>query len=441
MILSDNAQTILNILCAAGYEAFAVGGCVRDMLRGLTPSDIDITTNALPEQIVRVFEGYRVIPTGAKHGTVTVLLNGDPFEITTYRTDGTYSDGRHPDSVRFTSSLQKDLARRDFTVNAMAFHPEIGLVDPFNGQRDLNDRLLRCVGDAQTRFSEDALRIARLLRFMSVLDFDAEPQTAAAAHRAYQTLDVVAAERKRVELMKCLCGKGFLRAATQFPDILCRIVPSLQPLYGFEQHNPHHSFDIYTHTIRAVAAAKNDPIVRLAVLLHDIGKPQTFFLDEQGIGHFYGHPAVSETLAQNTLKALRFDNATINAVLPLVRHHDLPLTDDKKQIKRWLSRLGEITFWRLLEVKKADARGCHEHSTPPDFSGIYRLVEQIKAENACLTLRDLAVNGQDLLALGVSAGPRIGEILNALLEAVIEEQTANTRDELLAIIKERYLDV
>lgn len=441
MNLSPSATHIIHTLNNAGFEAFAVGGCIRDMLRGITPDDIDITTNALPSQILQVFSNERVIPTGLQHGTVTVLIENEPFEITTYRTDGTYSDGRHPDTVAFTASLSEDLARRDFTINAMAYHPVIGIVDPFDGKADLKKRLLRCVGDPAKRFDEDALRIARLVRFMCTLDFDCDPATAQAAHDAVGNLDMVAAERKRVELMKCLMGDGFLRVSEEFHDVLCRIVPILTPLYGFEQHNLHHSFDVYTHTMRAVHAAEKDPLVRLAALFHDVGKPDTFFKDEHGIGHFYGHPAVSEQLAAQAMHALRFDNATIQAVLPLLRHHDSPILDNRRQIKRYLSKLGRETFERLLLVKQADAAACHLDSVPPDFAFVHAWIEDILAANECLTLRDLAIGGNDLIALGIPAGPSIGILLNRLLEAVIDERCQNDRLSLLALAKELYHDV
>ena len=440
-MLSQGASAIIRQLEHAGFEAYTVGGCVRDLLLGITPDDIDITTNATPEQMMKVLSAFRLIPTGLQHGTVTVLAEGESFEVTTYRTDGTYSDGRHPDNVSFSASLEEDLARRDFTVNAMAYHPEKGLIDPFGGQEDLKNRLLRCVGNPTTRFTEDALRIARLVRFMSVLGFHAESDTARAAHTLCDRLSLVAAERKRVELMKLLVGGSFSQVALSFTDVLCRLVPALTPLVGFEQHNPHHEFDVYTHTVRAVAHAVQDPVVRLAVLLHDIGKPATFFLDEQGIGHFYGHPPISETLTKTALTDLRFDNATIEAVLPLVRYHDMPIHNDRKQIKRRLSKLGKETFLRLLHVKEADAMGCRENSLPPDFRAVRELVEDIYREQECLTLRDLAVNGKDLLALGIPAGPSLGYLLGFLLEAVLDERCANEHDALITLVKERAKDV
>ena len=435
MKLPSSAIYILQQLNNAGFEAFVVGGCVRDFLRGITPDDIDITTNALPEQILDVFHNDRTIPTGLQHGTITVLLNDEPFEITTYRTDGTYSDGRHPDSVAFTTSLEADLARRDFTVNAMAYHPKQGLIDPFGGKQDLERGVLRCVGDPMTRFTEDALRIARLVRFMSVLSFKCDDNTAQAAHNLVTRLDLVAAERKRVELMKLIMGDGFLEAATIFSDVLCQMVPALSPLCGFEQHNPHHSFDVYTHTVRAVHFAAKDPIVRLAVLLHDTGKPATFFKDQNGIGHFYGHPVESEKAAVDTLKRLRFDNITSQIVTTLVRWHDKPVTEHRRQIKRYMSKIGVDTLRRLICVKEADARGCHIDSKAPDYHPIQILIEDILQNNECFTMSSLAVNGNDLIDDGFEAGPMIGAVLRTLLKAVIDDRCENNREALLAYAK------
>ncbi len=436
MYLPDYVSRCIQALEEAGFAAYAVGGCVRDACLGLTPHDYDLCTAALPEQTEAVFAGEKLVLAGKKHGTVGVVTDGGVVEITTFRTEGNYTDCRRPDEVKFVKSLKEDLARRDFTVNAMAYHPEEGIVDPFGGQQDLKDHVLRCVGDAHTRFTEDALRIARLVRFASVLGFHVASDTAHAAHTLCGRLSLVAAERKRVELMKLIVGDNFLQVALTFPDVLCRLVPALSSLVGFAQHNPHHEFDVYTHTVRAVHAAVKDPVVRLAVLLHDLGKPATFFLDEQGVGHFYGHPAVSETLAKEALADLRFDNATVEAVLPLVRAHDKPITDDRRQIKRYLSKLGKDTFLRLLHVKEADAMGCRENSLSPDFSVIRELVDEIYREQDCLTLRDLAVNGNDLLALGIPAGPALGHILGHLLDAVLDERCDNEYDALTALAKE-----
>ncbi|MBQ3093999.1 MAG: HD domain-containing protein [Clostridia bacterium] len=437
-MLHTTAVTIITRLNKAGFEAFAVGGCVRDAFRGKIADDIDIATSARPEETMAVFADCRVIPTGVAHGTVTVLLDGRSFEITTYRTDGTYSDARHPDSVQYVRTLEEDLARRDFTVNAMAFHPTLGLIDRFGGMEDLHQKRLRCVGDPYKRFSEDALRIARLVRFMSVLGFTVEEETAAAAHALCNRLQAVAAERKQAEFKKMLTGDGFFQTATAFSDVLCELVPPLTPLVGFEQHSPHHDFDVYTHTVRAVHAAEKELYVRLAVLFHDLGKPDTFFTDEQGVGHFYGHPAVSETLAKDALAALRFDNATIQTVLPLVRYHDTQIAPTKRSVRRWLSRLGKENFDRLLAVKRADALGCKENSQAPDFSELQQVANDIVREAECFSLSSLAIGGNDLLALGYEASPAIGKILRELLDRVIDEQLPNDAAVLKDYVQRRW---
>lgn len=438
MQLPKAALSAIQQLNSHGFEAYAVGGAVRDLVRGLEPDDVDITTNASPEQILQVFADFKTIPTGLQHGTVTVLIDRTPFEITTYRTDGTYSDGRHPDNVTFTTSLTEDLARRDFTINAMAYHPQEGLVDPYGGMDDLHACRLRCVGDAHRRFSEDALRMARLIRFMSVLSYDVEDATLEAARTLCDRLDAVAAERKRVELIKMLCGNGFYAAAMRLPQVMTRLVPPLARCVGFAQHNPHHSFDVYEHTIRAVASAPADPIVRLALLFHDVGKPDCFFRDDHGIGHFYGHPAVSARIAKETLTALRFDNATIRAVLPLVKHHDCPIPAERKIVKRRLSTFGADGLERLLTVKAADAAACHADSIRPAYEDIRRLIAKILEADDCLTLSALAVNGQDLLALGYPKGPMIGNILQDAFDAVLSDTLENEHTALIDYIKGRW---
>ncbi len=438
MMISAQTAYILNKLNAAGYEAFVVGGAVRDMLTQKPSDDIDITTNATPQQVTDVFHGHRIIPTGIQHGTVTILIDGIAFEITTYRTDGTYSDNRHPDKVAFASSIEEDLARRDFTVNAIAYHPRIGLVDPFNGHNDLLHKTLRCVGDANRRFEEDALRIARLIRFAAVLGFDVEPQTAIAADTLCDRLDHVAAERKRVELTKMLLGDGFLKTAMYFHRPLCRIIPSLTPLYGFEQHTPYHDYDVFEHTMRAVNTAPKDLITRLALLFHDIGKPETFTQDDNGIGHFYRHAVVSERIAHDVMTDLRFDNATINAVIPLIHHHGSTLTPDKRCIRRRLHQLGEDGVRRLIDVKTADAAACKQNSSPPDYGAVYETLEEVIRNEECTDRRALAVNGRDVSDMGYPRGPIIGEILDELLYAVMEDRCANTREALSAYIQERW---
>ncbi len=437
-MLPNAAVTVIARLEQAGFDAFAVGGCVRDMLRGVTADDVDITTSAAPDEVMAVFANERVIPTGIAHGTVTVIIEGQSFEVTTYRCDGKYSDSRHPDKVTFTASLTEDLARRDFTVNAMAYHPDKGIIDPFDGQKDLQNGILRCVGDAHTRFTEDALRILRLMRFMSVLSMRADDDTAEAAHALYYRLAAVAAERKRVELTKMLCGDNFETVALAFPEIMCELIPALSPLVDFSQQTPYHDHDAYTHTIKAVAACPNDAIVRLAALFHDLGKPLTFSTGDDGNGHFYGHADHSEVLARDAMTALRFDNATIQAVLPLVKYHHAQIHPERKSVRRWAARLGEDGLRRLLALKIADAAACKDDVTPPCFDDITAVLDDVIDEADCIHLKSLEINGRDLQALGVPAGPQIGTLLQEMLEAVMTDALQNEREALLNFAKARW---
>lgn len=297
MTIPQDALTILQRLNDAGEEAYVVGGCVRDALLGVTPKDWDICTSARPEEMQRIFSGMHVVETGLKHGTLTVVLHHTPYEVTTFRVDGAYTDHRHPDGVTFVTDVTMDLARRDFTVNAMAYHPVRGLVDAFGGREDLARRLIRCVGRPEARFEEDALRILRALRFASVYDFDIDPETASAIHALYPTMAQVAAERIRVELSKLLCGKGVGRILRDYSDVITFLLPELAPSVGFEQHTPYHRFDVWEHTVRAVEAVAPTEALRLTMLLHDSGKPACFTMDAQGVGHAYGHQKRSTELA------------------------------------------------------------------------------------------------------------------------------------------------
>ena len=344
--LSPGAAKALALLQAAGYEAWIVGGCVRDALLGLPPKDYDLTTSALPEETQRVFAAYPRIETGLRHGTVTVLLEGEPLEITTYRVDGAYSDARHPDGVTFTRSLRQDAARRDFTINAMAYAPGWGLQDFFGGQADLARGILRAVGAAEKRFREDALRILRALRFASVLDFTLEGETARAARACAPLLAAVSAERVSGELGKLLCGKAAGRVLRDYPDVLGVVLPEILPMVGLDHRNPHHCYDVWTHTTVAVDHVPPELPLRLALLLHDIGKPDTFSLGEDGQGHFYGHPRRSVELAEGILSRLRFPRRTRERVLTLVRYHDAVLEESPQRVRRWLNKLGPEVFFR-----------------------------------------------------------------------------------------------
>lgn len=425
----------LEELSSRGFESYVVGGCVRDALLGKEPHDWDITTRARPEELLSIFGGYSVLPTGLKHGTVTVLMEGIPIEITTFRRDGSYSDNRHPDYVTFSDTLEDDLSRRDFTVNAMAYAPGRGLADPFGGQADLAAGLLRCVGDPRRRFAEDALRILRALRFSSVLSFSIGRGTALAARELGWLLKNVSAERVREELIKLLCGENCPQVLLEFPGVLGVVLPELLPCVGFDQHNPHHDFDLYTHLVRAVSFAPPDPVLRLTMLLHDIGKPRCYTQSADGVGHCHGHAQVSAAMAEEILRRLRFSNAQREEITALVTHHGLSLPPEPKPIRRSLSKLGAEAFFRLLDIRRCDIKAQRRSPDVRRLSQVDAMEECARAvlsQEECLSLSTLAVGGADLMALGVVPGPRMGEILRALLDGVLDEQWPNERTALLA---------
>lgn len=420
-------------LQAAGYRAHAVGGCVRDILLNKTPHDWDVATSALPGEVKAVFAGTPVIPTGEKHGTVTVLLSGKPLEITTYRVDGTYSDSRRPDFVTFTRTLEEDLARRDFTINAMAWSPEEGIIDCFGGRKDLEDRIVRCVGEPDRRFEEDALRILRALRFAAVLDFSIDPATAVCLRQHREQLHLVAAERISAELQKLLCGAGAGRVLREFPEVFSVFLPELEPLWGFDQHTPYHLWDIYEHTIRSVEAVRPDPVLRLTMLLHDIGKPDCYFTDEKGQGHFKGHPAVSAAMSGKILRRLRMDGDTVRRVRTLIQWHDAGIHPEDTHIRRWLRVLGREDFFALLEVKEADnaAQNQELSDVRPELSKVRELAQGILERKECFSLDGLAITGRELIENGIPAGKQVGYTLEELLQAVMEGRCLNKKDVLL----------
>lgn len=428
----------LRRLEARGFQAWCVGGCVRDSLLGKAPSDWDIATSALPQETKACFAGERLVEAGAAHGTIAwVPSGGNPIEITTFRSDGAYTDGRHPDSVAFSRRLEDDLSRRDFTVNAMAWHPQRGLVDLFHGQEDLSAGLLRCVGEPARRFSEDALRILRCLRFSSQLGFAIHPDTAQALWEKRELLLALSHERVREELTKLLCGQGAAAVLRQYAAVVFTVLPELAPMKGCAQETPYHCFDVWEHTLHAVDYAPQQGDLRWAALLHDAGKPAVFTLDETGTGHFYGHPRVSAELARDALTRLRLDTALRERAVLLVERHHLPVEGGRSWTGRWLSRLGEEAFFQLLELKRADALAC----APGEPDGLAHL-EQAAAEarallahRPCLTLKELAVNGRDALAAGLE-GPAIGRALHGLLEQVAEGKLPNRREDLLPLLKQ-----
>ncbi len=435
--IPDGARYILQTLNSAGHEAYLVGGCVRDLLRGVEPHDWDLCTSALPEETEQCLAGQRVIETGLKHGTVTVLVEGEPYEITTYRTEGPYSDSRRPDFVRFVSNLEEDLARRDFTMNAIAMDLEGNLRDPFGGADDIKAGLIRCVGEPDRRFREDGLRVMRALRFAAVFGYEIEEQTAQAVHENRTMLDRVAAERINAELCKLLVGKGAGNALRQYLHVLCQFWPQLGPLVTLEQNNPWHCWGGWEHTINAVEGAPTDVTLRLAILLHDIGKPACKSIDENGIDHFYGHPAVSARLADEMLRVLKFDNKTRERVVLLVECHDAQLPHRSQVIRRWLNRLGPEAFFQLLEVKRADSMGQASEKVKDRLTELEMIrakAEQILAEGQCLTLKDLAVDGRDVIAAGIAPGPEVGRVLEGLLEQVLNNKILNERETLLKML-------
>lgn len=431
----QRALTVLERLEAAGHRAVLVGGCVRDSLLSIPPHDYDVATSALPPEIEAACSGLRCIETGLKHGTITVLSEGLPVEVTTFRREGAYSDHRHPDRVEFTTELSEDLARRDFTINAMVWEKG-GLVDRFGGREDLENRLIRCVGDPDRRFEEDALRLLRGLRLAAQLDFEIDPDTAAAIRRRVPDLGHVAWERIAAEFLRLLCSPGAERILLDYPEAVVQVIPELAPAVGFDQRNFHHIYDVYTHSVKAMAHVPPEPVLRLAALLHDTGKPSTFSLDEQGVGHFYGHPKVSAALAAQAVVRLRLDKATQERVTALVARHDLPVEPTERWVGRWLSRLGEKNFFDLLALKQADGLAAAD---PQDKRGAARaeaerLAREMLERSPCLTLKDLAVNGRDAMDAGLS-GPAIGKTLNCLLEQVAGGELPNEREVLLGWLR------
>ena len=437
--IPEPVRTILARLEAAGYEAWCVGGAVRDALLGRTASDWDVASSALPEAVLDLF-GPDALPTGLRHGTVTVKTAGGGVEVTTFRRDGAYLDNRHPDHVEFTGSLAEDLSRRDFTVNAIAMNLRGELADPFGGRADLAAGVLRAVGNPEERFREDGLRIMRGLRFASKLGFAVEAETEAAVRRCASLLKNIAPERLREETTGLLCGGHAERVLLDYPDILGVFLPEIIPCVGFAQRNKHHCFDVWGHTARSVGEVKPMPVLRWTMLLHDLGKPECFTLGDNGQGHFYGHWRVSVEKGGAILDRLRFDNQSKRTILTLVDRHDSELPLDEKTVRRRLRQLGEETVRLLLEVKRAD-----NLAQAPAYRDRQRLIGQwealldmVLAEESCFSLRQLAVKGGDLTALG-AAGPRVGEMLEALLDRVVDGELPNDRGALLDYAREVLL--
>ena len=429
MILPSYVALAVERLEAKGYEAWAVGGCVRDASLGLIPHDYDLCTNALPEQIKAVFADYQLVLAGEKHGTVTVLTQGGPLEITTFRLEGDYADSRRPGWVRFVQDIDLDLSRRDFTVNAMAFSPTRGLRDPFGGREDLKNKILRAVGDPMCRFSEDALRILRGLRFSARFELSPEKETMDAMVTLSPLLDKLARERVFEELNNFMCVAK-LDDLLRFERILARAIPELEATLGFDQHSPYHIYNVYEHTAHVVAAVPATPELRWAALLHDIGKPGCFTLDENGRGHFLGHAKLSAEMADQILLKLRAPTQLRCRVTDLIARHMTPLEADPRLLRRRMGRWGVEETLDLLALQRADmgSKGTEE---PDIFAPVEAMIRELLEEKPCFTVKDLEVNGKDLIALGYPAGPGLGRCMESLLEMVQQEQIPNIKEDLL----------
>ena len=440
MYLPESIQNCIDLLENAGFAAYAVGGCVRDACLGLTPHDYDLCTSALPAQTEEIFRDYRLVLAGEKHGTVTVLTKGGPVEITTFRTEGGYRDNRHPDWVKFLPDIEGDLARRDFTVNAMAYSPTRGFADPFGGREDLRNHILRAVGDPVSRFREDSLRILRGVRFAARFGLTPEENTMQAMLSQRHLMEHLARERVFDELCKLLLAAK-AEDITRFAPILAAVIPELAPMIGFDQHSPHHAYDLITHTAYVVEGVPATLPLRWAALLHDMGKVTTFTRDATGRGHFYGHAKESAAIAGGILLRLKAPTALREEVVTLIGRHMTRLQPERKWLRRQVSKFGFPMVEAMLSLQEADmgSKGTGEDDGSAVFSAIRELLAELKAEDACLGLKDLAVNGNDLMALGYR-GKAIGTCLNALLEQVVDERMPNEKNALLNWAAENQKD-
>lgn len=433
-----SVMKIIETLEQAGFEAYAVGGCVRDSLLGRNPSDWDITTSARPEQVKALFS--HTIDTGIRHGTVTVMLEHVGYEVTTYRIDGEYEDSRHPKEVIFTPLLTEDLKRRDFTINAMAWNPRAGIIDEFGGMEDLDEGIIRCVGSPEERFSEDALRMMRAVRFSAQLGYEIEPATKAAIRKLAPNLTHVSAERIQVELVKLVesMHPDYLRVAYE-TGITRVVLPEFDLCMETEQHNPHHCYTVGEHMLHSMLAVSSNRYLRLAMLLHDIAKPEKKKTDEQGIDHFHGHQEASEEMAKVILRRLKFDNETIRIVSRLIGFHDYRFPAERRSVRRAVWKVGEDLFPMLLQVKEADtmAQSLYERAEKLEWiAKVEKLYREILKDRECLSLKDLAVTGRDLIRVGCAPGPELGRILNEMLQDVLEHPEHNNKEYLLQSIRQ-----
>lgn len=434
--LPRKVEDIIEKIQAAGFEAYAVGGCVRDFVLGREPDDWDITTSAKPEEVKKLFD--RTIDTGIQHGTVTVIFGREGFEVTTYRIDGKYEDSRHPKDVIFTANLKEDLRRRDFTINAMAYNNKDGLIDLYEGMQDIERGLIRCVGNARERFTEDALRMMRAVRFSAQLGYTIEENTKAAIRELAPTIRKISAERIQVELVKLMISghPDYIRTAYE-TGITAQIFPEFDICMQTEQNNPHHCYSVGEHILHTLSYVEADKVLRLGMLFHDIGKPGTLSVDEQGITHNHGHAAIGEEMTARIMKRLKFDNDTTEKVRKIVRYHDRKIENNKKSVRRAVNYIGEDIFPLLFSVKYADIMAQSDYQREEKLQDLNKLkviYEDIIAKKDCLSLKDLAVTGSDLIAAGMKPGREIGQTLHKLLEVVLDEPECNRKEYLLSLL-------
>ncbi len=440
--IPPQVNTVIEILNALGHSAYVVGGACRDIIMGKPVHDWDVATNALPEETAAAFADFRVIETGMKHGTLTVIVDSMSIEITTYRIESGYSDNRHPDSVSFTANIEDDLSRRDFTVNAIAYSPSDGAVDPYGGRNDIEKKLIKCVGNPDTRFGEDALRILRALRFSSVLGFEIEDETKESIHRNFRLLANISAERIFTETCKMLCGKDIKRILTEFSDVIFFIFPELAPMKGCTQNHERHIYDVWEHTVSAVDAVKPEAHLRFAMLLHDSGKPHVKSTDGNGTDHFYNHAKKSRKITESVLLRMKCSNRFRNLVCNLTEHHDfLPDRISRKTYKKYMAALGNETVRDLFFVREADIKAQSPvflaEGLEANRLGL-QVLSEIESENACFRITDLKINGKELAAAGIPASPEMGRILEQLLDEVMSDKLENEKETLLIRAEELY---
>ncbi len=438
LVLPYNARFIIDRLQQNGHTCFAVGGCVRDSILGREPADWDFTTSALPEEIEKAFSDCRTLNFGKQFGTIGIILDNEQYEVTTYRLDGEYSDARHPDAVSFSSSLRDDLSRRDFTVNAMAYNDTDGLIDYYDGQKDLHYGVIRCVGVATNRFAEDALRILRALRFASTLGFSIESSTSAAILSGRKMLSAIASERITDELLKLLCGEKVDFVLRRYRSVFTVFIPELLGTFDFEQNSKHHNRDLYRHTVAAVKNIEPDPLLRITMLFHDIGKPMTRTVDQFGVAYYKNHPMLGAAMTEEILRRLCLPRRFIEEVTTLIRYHDVQLCQDSVLIKQLLGTLGVETVQRLFQVERADimAQSMYKREEKlADLAAAQEEAERILSSGECYNLRMLNINGSDLLHLGITSGEEIGRMLETLLQKVISGEVNNERTDLVAAVK------